>query len=630
MTTPLDPSTTDRPSTTGWRLAIDVGTSYTAAASERNGRITTVLFDGSPRIPSVIAIDDLGRLVVAAVAEREMARAPERAERCPKRRIGDPVILLGEVAVRPVDAVAAVLRYVFDEAVHQSGGARPAEVVLTHPARWGSVRLGLLAAAARVAGLPEPVFVSEPVAAAAAESEAAALGDGQLAAVFDLGGGTFDTAVVRRVGAGFEVVGQPGGNDRVGGETFDERLGVAMGELLARTKPDAWENLRYAEERTWRRAAFDFRTAVRSAKEALSTHVDASLYLGAPVDAEMRITRDEFEALVTPDLQVAVGELAATVEAAGITPADLRSVFLVGGSGRIPLASRMVGEWLGRVPVTWGDPKSAVVIGALMLPPTALRSLAVASPTAEMPRLDPPVAAAVSGGAAALATRVLPSQPASALAVAAVHRPGRGRLLVGAALAAVAVVAIGAIALASRDGDGRSGGVTTSGPASGSTLDESAVDTTVAPSTTVDTTTSSTTPPTTSVAPTTSATTITTTLAVTPPGGGSTTTPRTTPTTAAPTTVTAAPTTVATAPPTAPPTAPTTAAPTTVTAAPTTAEVPYVIDVDTSTARSAIVNQRGFAGMSIVAGSCDSSSIVTGYMPTGTQPLSSTITVWCN
>ena len=55
-----------------------------------------------------------------------------------------------------------------------------------------------------------------------------------------------------------------------------------------------------------------------------------------------------------------------------------------------------------------------------------------------------------------------------------------------------------------------------------------------------------------------------------------------------------------------------------------------MIDVDTSTARSAIVNQRGFAGMSIVAGSCDSSSIVTGYMPTGTQPLSSTITVWCN
>ncbi len=617
----------DEPRTSGWRLAIDFGTSYTAAASERNGRITTVLFDGSPRIPSVVAVDDLGRLVVGSVAEREMARAPERAERCPKRRIGDPVLLLGDAAVRPVDAIAAVLRYVFDEAVHQSGGARPRQVIITHPARWGSVRLGLMAEIARTAGLPEPWFVSEPVAAAAAESEAAALGDGQLAAVFDLGGGTFDTALVRRVGAGFEVVGPPGGNDRVGGETFDERLSVHLGELLARTNPDAWEQLRFSDERTWRRAAFDFRSAVRSAKEALSTHVDAAVYLGAPVDAEMRVTRDEFERLIHDDLQLALGELAATVAAAGFTPADLRSVFLVGGSGRIPLAARLVGEWLGRVPVTWGDPKSAVVIGALMVPTADLSTVAAAAPTAEIPvhpqpvaptePVPTPVAASVAGAAGWPAVAATPATRRRRGVLAA----GAAVLLVGGAVAAMSSIGGGdspdAASASTEASTVSTEGSTTTAPRTDATpisSESSSVPTTTATTTSSPNGSSTSVPTATTTAP-------------------AKTTTGTTVTTAARPTVTAAPATAApatAAPVTAAPTVPPTVAPTTAAPAPTSKQVPPVIGVDTTTARSAIVNQAGFAGMTIAAGTCDASSIVTGYTPSGVQPLSSTITVWCN
>lgn len=625
-------------SATSWRLSIDLGTSFTAAATERGGRITTVLFDGSPRIASVVAVDEHGSLVVAGVAEREMALAPERAERCPKRRLGDSVMLLGDTSVSPVDAVAAVLQYVFDEAVRQSGGARPVSVVLTHPARWGSVRLGLLAEAARRVGLPEPDFVSEPVAAAAAESDAAALGDGQVAAVFDIGGGTFDTAVVRRVGDSFEVVGPPGGNDRIGGETFDERIFVYLGELLARTQPEAWELVRFSDERTWRRAAYDLRVAARSAKETLSSRVDAAVYLGAPIDAELRFTRDEFERLIEADMHAAVAELAATVDAAGLSPSDLRSVFLVGGSGRVPMAARLVGEWFGRVPITWGDPKGAVVLGALMVDPVAMRRLSGVVPTVEMPLTAAlPAATAAAATAQAVSTAV----PPRSVTPVPLPMPKVGRRRLGIIVALVtALVLLGgtAYALIGRDDTGPGTGSppastraaavptagTTSVPSTATAPATTAAPTATAAATTAASTTAATTAlPATTVLAATGAP--TTTAARSGPAAAPTVTVRTVPVTtvaaAEPVTTTAPSPVSPTTQPPPPPPPPTTAATTNV--------VPNVNGATTTAAASAI-QQAGFAGTSVVPGTCDLSSIVTSYTPSGQQPLSSTINVRCD
>ena len=626
-------------SATSWRLSIDLGTSFTAAATERGGRITTVLFDGSPRIASVVAVDEHGSLVVAGVAEQEMALAPERAERCPKRRLGDSVMLLGDTSVSPVDAVAAVLRYVFDEAVRQSGGARPVSVVLTHPARWGSVRLGLLAEAARRVGLPEPDFVSEPVAAAAAESDAAALGDGQVAAVFDIGGGTFDTAVVRRVGDSFEVVGPPGGNDRIGGETFDERIFVYLGELLARTQPEAWELVRFSDERTWRRAAYDLRVAARSAKETLSTRVDAAVYLGAPIDAELRFTRDEFERLIEADMHAAVAELAATVDAAGLSPSDLRSVFLVGGSGRVPMAARLVGEWFGRVPITWGDPKGAVVLGALMVDPLAMRRLSGVAPTIEMP-LTAALPAAPAAAATSQAVSAASAPPGSATAVPKpmpMPKVDRRRLGIIVALVTALVLLGGtAYALIGRDGTGPGSG---SPPASTRAAALPTAGTTPVPATTTaPATTAASTVPTTTAASTTAATTAMPTTTVLATTGAPTTTaarsgPAATPTvtvrTAPVTTVAAAEPVTTTAPPPVSPTTQPPPPPPPPTTAATSNVVPNVNGATTTAAASAI-QQAGFAGTSVVPGTCDLSSIVTSHTPSGQQPLSSTINIRCD
>jgi molecular chaperone DnaK (HSP70) len=355
-----------------WLMAIDVGTSSTAAATVTPGGEPTLLsFDGAPVMGSGVLLDDRGELVVGAAAERFVGSSPDHYERSPKRRLGDRVMLLGGRPVEPVAAIAAILSRVLEVAVARQGGP-PDALRMTVPARWGAVRAGLLSEAAVRAGLPEPVLVPEPVAAALFAAETG-LAPGSHVAVYDLGGGTLDTAVLRRSDTGFEVVGAPGGNDQLGGELFDDLVFEHLGARIAEVAPDAWEQIRYSSERPWQRLGHELRIEARRAKEALSSATEYDLYLGAPLDMEGRVTRDELEALLRPALSESVGELVATVRRAGITPADLDRVYVVGGATRTPLVVRLIAEGLGMMPVTWGDPKAAVVLGAAS--PAALTTL---------------------------------------------------------------------------------------------------------------------------------------------------------------------------------------------------------------------------------------------------------------
>jgi MFS family permease len=101
---------------------------------------------------------------------------------------------------------------------------------------------------------------------------------------------------------------------------------------------------------------------VRVAKESLSGAPSATVYVPAPVDLEVHVTREELETLVRPDLERTVEELLATVERAG-SPA-LKAIYLVGGGSRMPLVGRLVAERTGITPTTWGDPKASVALGA--------------------------------------------------------------------------------------------------------------------------------------------------------------------------------------------------------------------------------------------------------------------------
>ncbi len=373
----------------GWVLAIDFGTTSTAAALAVDGRVELVEIDGAPRMPSMVFWREgtgghTGRLVLGEEADTLSSRAPWSLERTPKRRIGDEYLLLGEQQVRVTDAIGAILRKAAEEAVSRRGGQAPSVVRLTHPARWGSTSLEKLRQAARSAGFDAPEFIPEPVGAAL-HFATERLGVGEHVAVYDLGGGTFDTAVLRRTEDSFEVVGAPGGNEDLGGEDFDDCLYRHLGGEL---EPEQWAQLRESRERTWSQANRVLLQEARRAKEILSKSPDYELYVPPPVDRDLHVTADELNTLIAPDLEGTVTELERTIRGAGLAPGDLAAIYLAGGSSRIPLVARLIQQRLGQLPDYLDDPKSVIVLGAARIPaPEA------AAPTVtgrRVPRVDAP------------------------------------------------------------------------------------------------------------------------------------------------------------------------------------------------------------------------------------------------
>ena len=366
---PIDDPMTNPP-TSGWTLAVDFGTSFTVAAVRVDGRPPeTIEIAGERRIPSVVLVDDDNSVYVGRVAEDLASSRPGRALRAPKRRLGDPApVVLGGKPYQVVDLVSALLRHVYAEAVRHQG-APPNNVRLTHPATWSRPRLARLLEAAAKAGIPEAVLVAEPVAAALAYAAESGVPDGEHVAVYDLGGGTFDTTVLRAEEGTFTVVGRPAGDPNLGGELFDEMLANVVGERLP---SDVWDELQVSDELHWRRAGAALRSEVRRAKEALSTAPYAEVLLPLPGGmAAQRITRDDLEALVGPYIDESVRLLLQCVRDAGLDPSELAAVYQVGGASRMPMIERCLAEALPGVPISRrGDPKTAVALGATQAEPS--------------------------------------------------------------------------------------------------------------------------------------------------------------------------------------------------------------------------------------------------------------------
>lgn len=347
-----------------WILSIDFGTSYTLVAAKVGDRTPEVVeIGGERRMPSVVLVEQSGAVVVGRTADDLSGSNPANTLRAPKNRLGDQApVVLGGRPYQVVQLVAALLRTVYDEAVSQIGDP-PIEVRLTHPATWNRPRLNRLLEAAAKAGLPNPALVPEPVAAALSYASESGVPEGGHLVVYDLGGGTFDTAVVTARRGGFEVEGRPGGDQNIGGELFDELVMNHVGERL---DPDAWEQIQVADEPTWQQVGASLRREARRAKETLSSHPYADLLLPLPDGlVQQRITRDEFEQIVGPYIDETVGLLRRCINDAGVDESKLASIYLVGGASRSPIVERLVRAAFPGVPVSRrGDPKTSVALGA--------------------------------------------------------------------------------------------------------------------------------------------------------------------------------------------------------------------------------------------------------------------------
>jgi actin-like ATPase involved in cell morphogenesis len=449
----------------GYCLGIDLGTTYTAAAIIRDGRPEmATLGSRTAAVPTMVyAAGDV--VVVGEAARRRLQSEPASVAREFKRRLGDTVpIFVGETPRSAESLLAVVLRWTIDKVTEQEG-TPPDQIVVTHPANWGPFRRELFGQAISLAGATSTSTLTEPEAAAIYYASTERVASGELVAVYDLGGGTFDAALLRKTDTSFEVVGAPEGIEHLGGIDVDD----AVFEHVKRSLDGAVERLDPTDPAAVR-ALHHLRAECAEAKEALSFDPTTTIPVMLPgTQTQIVLRRADLERMIRPLLEVTVSFLQRVFHSAGVEPSEVRSVLLVGGSSRIPLVAEMVGAEIGRPVAVDAHPKHAIALGAAIAadhrngtpataiePRAAMLDLAPEGPTSSSPEpaaADLELQRAIEGPGAA------PGRPS---------RRRRAAIAAGVGL----VLLVAGLAEALRPDDGTDVGTTTDVPRIDGVVDE--------------------------------------------------------------------------------------------------------------------------------------------------------------
>ncbi len=369
-------------------VGIDLGTTNSLVAICDDNGPRVLAGEGGPMLPSVVRYSADGSAVeaVGEAARSSAALHPARTVASAKRLMGRALrdaepdrpylsyelvsgehdtarLKIGERVISPQEVSAVVLRALRERA-EQALGVPVRRAVVTVPAYFDDAQRQATRDAARLAGLDVLRIINEPTAAALAYGVGLRTGKPQTIAVYDLGGGTFDVSILRVTPAEktgetgyFEVV-STAGDTRLGGDDIDQAIiGLLMDEVRARHglelsfSGSVLQTLRDLAERAKVRL---------SAESAAPIRVD----LGEGRLVDRVITRDELEALMSPWIERTIDRCRQALRDAKLEPADIDTVALVGGSTRIPLVRKRVGEFFGAEPYTALDPDQVVALGA--------------------------------------------------------------------------------------------------------------------------------------------------------------------------------------------------------------------------------------------------------------------------
>ncbi|HZS21947.1 MAG TPA: Hsp70 family protein [Pseudonocardiaceae bacterium] len=349
----------------GYWLGIDVGTTVTAAAVCRKGGLAeaVALDGGSALVPSVVYLSDGGQAVVGAAAVRHALTDPDRVVRGFIGRIGDevPMVIAGQ-AYTAAQLAAMLIGWVVDQVASQYGGPA-AGIMVTHPISWGDYKRQVLATALATAGLTTVRLCPEPHAAAAGYAAKQPLTPGQTVAIYDLGGTTFHATVLR---AGdpteFTVLGRPHSLAQLGGANFDDAVFghvLAVTPVLAELDPDDPATLA---------ATATLRHQCTLATQALSADTEVTIPVtAAGITTSVRLHRAEFDDMIRPQLAETVHALHRTLESAQLSPTQLDTMLLAGGSSRIPLVAQLLSTEFNQPVTIDADPSTTIARGAAIL-----------------------------------------------------------------------------------------------------------------------------------------------------------------------------------------------------------------------------------------------------------------------
>lgn len=383
-----------------WLLAVDFGTSNTAAASldTATGEVRSVALSHTATVmSSSVFVTSPTQIEVGDVARDRATSDPSSFVVAPKRSLAQAqqVFRVGDGDVPAHSVVAAILRSAMIRSQSQLGGRSPSGIVLTHPEGWSPQQIRVLTEAANEIGYPSNLVqtVSEPQAAAHHYGRTTQVRPGERIAVFDFGGGTLDVAVLTaRSDGSFEVTAARG-DQALGGRDFDAAIRRWVEHQLGESNPELVRRL--ATMSLLDRRALD--ESIRQAKELLSETPSAGIDVRVGEHHErLSLTRREFEEIIAPDVARAVQLTRGTLELAGIRgPGRLQAIYLTGGSSRIPLIHTQLQAF---APVaTLDDPKTVVARGALACvyarnrpaPPSGPPTIRISQPTPQT-RPTPP------------------------------------------------------------------------------------------------------------------------------------------------------------------------------------------------------------------------------------------------
>ena len=342
-------------------IGIDLGTTNSCVAVIEGGEPVVIAnAEGARTTPSVVAFSKTGERLVGQVAKRQAITNPDRTVSSIKREMGsDYKVRIDNKSYTPQEISAMVLGKLKADAEAYLG-EKVTSAVITVPAYFTDAQRQATKDAGKIAGLDVKRIINEPTAAAL--SYGIDKENDQKVMVYDLGGGTFDVSIIE-IGDGVQEVLATAGNNRLGGDDFDQRIiDWMISSFKAETGIDlsndkmAMQRLKEAAEKS----KIELSGVTTSAINLPFITADAT----GPKHLDLTLTRAKFNELTVDLVDKTMGPVRTALSDSGLSIGEIDKVLMVGGSSRIPAVQDAVKSLIGKEPFKGINPDECVAIGA--------------------------------------------------------------------------------------------------------------------------------------------------------------------------------------------------------------------------------------------------------------------------